>query len=38
MSARYSFTKSEPVPLGAQADREFDIFTNEVTLQAQVRF
>jgi hypothetical protein len=38
MSARYSFTQSDPVPLGAQATRTFPVVTNEVVLQAQVRF
>jgi hypothetical protein len=38
MSARYSFTQSDAVPLGAQADRKFPVITNEVTLQAQIRF
>jgi hypothetical protein len=38
MSARYSFTQSDPVPVGAQADRTFPVITNEVVVQAQVRF
>lgn len=38
MTARYSYTMADPIPLGAQADRQFPVVTNEVVLQAQLRF
>lgn len=38
MTARYSYTMADPVPLGAQRDRDFPVISHEVVLQAQLRF
>jgi hypothetical protein len=38
LSARYVFDTTDPVPLGAQADRTFPVITHEALLQAQLRF
>jgi hypothetical protein len=38
LTARYVFDSTDPVPLGAQADRTFPVITHEALLQAQVRF
>lgn len=38
LTARYSFTNADPIPLGVQIDRTFPVITNEVVLQAQLRF
>ena len=38
LTARYSFTNADPIPIGAQKDRRFPVITNEVVVQAQLRF
>jgi len=38
MTARYSYTNADPIPLGPQRNREFEVITHEVVLQAQLRF
>ena len=38
LTARYSYTNADPIPLGAQSGRTFEVVTHEVVLQAQLRF
>ncbi|MDP2342070.1 MAG: hypothetical protein Q8O67_14020 [Deltaproteobacteria bacterium] len=38
MSVRYTFDSTDPIPLGAQADRTFAVVSHEAVLQAQIRF
>jgi hypothetical protein len=38
MSLRYTFDSTDPIPIGAQAERTFPVVSHEGVLQAQIRF